>query len=53
VIRARDGNTEELYRTLTAAGLDVAYRQGAIRIAPHLYNASSDVDRLLAALAAG
>jgi selenocysteine lyase/cysteine desulfurase len=53
VIRARDGNTEELYRTLTAAGVDVAYRQGAIRIAPHLYNASSDVDRLLAALAAG
>ncbi len=36
-----------LYRALTAAGIDVAYRGGSLRVAPHLYNDASDIERTL------
>ena len=31
-------------------GVAVSLREGALRIAPHLYNTEMDVDRLIAAL---
>jgi cysteine desulfurase / selenocysteine lyase len=42
--------TAELYAKLTAAGVIVSLREGALRIAPHLYNTDRDVDRLIRAL---
>lgn len=41
--------TIALHRTLTAAGIVVALREGAIRVAPHVYNTEEEVDRLLTA----
>jgi len=38
---------EALYRDLVEAGIHGAYRRGVIRIAPHLYNEESQIDRLL------
>jgi cysteine desulfurase / selenocysteine lyase len=35
---------------LTAAGIDVAFRAGALRLSPHLYNDASDIDRALSML---
>ncbi len=40
----------EVHRRLKERGIDVAYRQGKIRLAPHLHNTAADVDRVLAAL---
>jgi cysteine desulfurase / selenocysteine lyase len=42
--------TPKLYEKLRAAGVIVSLREGALRIAPHLYNTELDVDRLIAAL---
>lgn len=37
-----------IYDALTAAGIDIALREGNLRFAPHFYNTPSDVDRALA-----
>jgi cysteine desulfurase/selenocysteine lyase len=42
--------TPELYRRLTAAGVDVAFRRGRLRVSPHLYNTEADLDRALEVL---
>jgi len=42
--------TPELYGKLRAAGVIVSLREGALRIAPHLYNTEMDVDRLIRVL---
>ena len=42
--------TPKLYEKLRVAGVIVSLREGALRIAPHLYNTEMDVDRLIAAL---
>jgi cysteine desulfurase / selenocysteine lyase len=42
---------EAVYTELTARGIQGAFRRGAIRLSPHLYNHDSDVDAALAALA--
>lgn len=43
--------TSALYDRLRAERVFVSLREGALRIAPHLYNSSRDLDRLLAILA--
>jgi cysteine desulfurase / selenocysteine lyase len=44
--------TTALYEKLGKERIFVALREGALRIAPHLYNTSEDVDRLIEVLAA-
>jgi selenocysteine lyase/cysteine desulfurase len=45
--RARN---EVLHARLRESGIEVAYRRGALRLAPHLYNTPDDIDRALAVL---
>jgi selenocysteine lyase/cysteine desulfurase len=42
--------TPKLYEKMREAGVIVSLREGALRIAPHLYNTEMDVDRVTAAL---
>ena len=43
--------TAALYQKLRAANVIVSLREGALRVAPHLYNTERDIDRLLAVAA--
>lgn len=53
VINAGDPlRNEEVYRRLAAEGIDVALRAGNIRLSPHLYNTSDDIERAVAILLA-
>jgi len=47
--RRRDRNPA-VYDLLREKGIYVAYRAGSLRIAPHLFNTETDIDRALAAL---
>ena len=47
--RQRDRNPA-VYDALRDNGVYVAYRAGSLRIAPHLFNTESDIDRAIAAL---
>jgi cysteine desulfurase/selenocysteine lyase len=40
-------NGEAVFASLAAAGVTCALREGAIRVAPHLYNTRSEVERLV------
>jgi cysteine desulfurase/selenocysteine lyase len=40
----------EIRASLAQAGVDVAFRGGALRISPHLYNGRDDIDRAVAVL---
>ena len=51
-VRLPDGAPQGLTERLVAEGVFVSLRGDSIRVAPHLYNDASDVDRLVAALAA-
>ena len=42
--------TQALYQKLSAEKVIVALRENAIRVAPHLYNAPRDVDRLISSI---
>jgi cysteine desulfurase / selenocysteine lyase len=44
-------STEAVMRRLTNARIEVAERRGRIRISPHLYNSTGDIDKALTALA--
>ena len=44
------GSGRQVFERLREAGIDIALRQGALRISPHLYNTTEDIDRLLEAL---
>ena len=44
-----ESRTVALYRALTAAGLTVALREGAIRVSPHVYNTGDEIDALIEA----
>ncbi len=39
-----------VHAALAAAGVDIALRNGALRLAPHLYNTAADIDRALTVL---
>jgi cysteine desulfurase/selenocysteine lyase len=43
--------TRELFERLRAARVTVSLREGALRIAPHLYNSERDIDRIMMLLA--
>lgn len=45
VLARRDGSTGRRYRQLGAAGVDVAYREGNLRLSPHLFTTAGDIDR--------
>jgi selenocysteine lyase/cysteine desulfurase len=45
--RGRNGS---LHARLRENGIEVAFRRGALRLAPHLYNTEDDIDRALAVL---
>jgi selenocysteine lyase/cysteine desulfurase len=47
----RPDGTAALFEKLQKAGVVVALREGAVRVAPHLYNSERDIDRLLTVLA--
>ena len=47
-LAGRDAAT--VHASLTAAGIDVALREGAVRLSPHLYNTPREIDRALDAL---
>lgn len=50
IVSFRAGDeTVALYRALTAAGITVALREGAIRASPHVYNTEDEVETLLGA----
>jgi cysteine desulfurase / selenocysteine lyase len=49
----RDERNRQLHERLTAAGVDVAFRRGLLRVSPHLYNTEADVDRALEVLHQG
>lgn len=46
----KSGASVEVHRELEKQGIDVALRGGNLRIAPHLYNTTEDIDRALDAL---
>jgi selenocysteine lyase/cysteine desulfurase len=52
VAARKNEQTPQLYEKLRAAGVIVSLREGALRIAPHLYNTDQDVDRLIKILTA-
>ncbi len=41
----------EIHQRLGEAGVDIAFRRGSLRFAPHLYNTETDIDRALEVLA--
>jgi selenocysteine lyase/cysteine desulfurase len=45
-IRRASGFGLETTRALSARGVEVSFRGGALRISPHLYNEPGDIDRL-------
>jgi selenocysteine lyase/cysteine desulfurase len=40
----------ELYDALKDEGIDVALREGNLRLSPHLHNRTEDIDRILSVL---
>jgi selenocysteine lyase/cysteine desulfurase len=44
-------STESVYQTLRDERFVVSLREGRIRVAPHLFNSTQDIDRLLVSLA--
>jgi cysteine desulfurase / selenocysteine lyase len=52
VMRSRkEQETAAWHKRLSVAGLDVAVREGNLRISPHLHNSNDDIARLMAVLA--
>jgi selenocysteine lyase/cysteine desulfurase len=41
---------DEIQMRLGEAGIEVAYRKGKLRLSPHLYNTSADIEKALAVL---
>ena len=50
-IRFRGGLPAKLPAALAAANIHVSIRGDSVRVSPHLYNTSADIDRLFAAVA--
>lgn len=45
-----DGTARRRHEQLTAAGVDTAFREGNLRLCPHLFNTAGDITRALDAL---
>ena len=52
IVTVRHDRAEEVREALHEEGIEVAVRNGLLRFAPHYYNTSAEVDRVLEALAA-
>jgi cysteine desulfurase/selenocysteine lyase len=53
VVRPRTGHdVSTVHAHLTAHGIDVSLREGALRLSPHLYNTRSEMERAASLLAA-
>jgi selenocysteine lyase/cysteine desulfurase len=50
VLSSVDGGSEKRQRRLAEAGIDIAYREGNLRVSVHLFNGPAEIDRTLAAL---
>jgi selenocysteine lyase/cysteine desulfurase len=50
VLRSSDGSSHHRHKQLTDAGVDTAYREGNLRLSPHLFNTTADIDQALDAL---
>jgi selenocysteine lyase/cysteine desulfurase len=50
VLSPADGDSERRHQRLTEAGIDIAYREGNLRISVHLFNGPAEIDRVLAVL---
>jgi selenocysteine lyase/cysteine desulfurase len=44
------GDSEQRHRRLAGAGIDIAYREGNLRLSAHLFNQPAEIDRALAVL---
>src|SRR5262249_938244 len=52
-IKARHANkTAQVFEELRRAGVIVTWREGMLRVAPHLFSSERDIDRLLTVLSA-
>jgi cysteine desulfurase/selenocysteine lyase len=51
IVARKQEKTAAVFEQLRQAGVIVSLREGALRIAPHLYNSGRDLDRLLSLLA--
>lgn len=47
VLRPRTGGPDEMHARLHEAGIDIAAREGNLRLAPHLFNNTHHIDRAL------
>jgi cysteine desulfurase/selenocysteine lyase len=45
--KADDGRMQSLYEHLSANGVKLSVRRGALRFSIHVYNDASDIDRVL------
>jgi selenocysteine lyase/cysteine desulfurase len=50
-VRFRNGLPAKLAASLSATKVYVSIRGDSVRVSPHLYNTSADIDRLFAAIA--
>jgi cysteine desulfurase/selenocysteine lyase len=50
VLSAVDGSSDKRHRRLAEAGIDIAYREGNLRVSAHLFNGPAEIDRTLAVL---
>jgi selenocysteine lyase/cysteine desulfurase len=50
VLSPTAGDSEQRHQRLAEAGIDIAYREGNLRLSPHLFNQPAEIDRALAAL---
>lgn len=47
VLCRTDGSSHHRHEQLTGAGIDAAYREGNLRLSPHLFNTTADIDHAL------
>lgn len=50
VVEETNGGTQDRVERLTDCGIDSAYREGRLRLAPHLFNTPEQIDRTIDAL---
>ena len=50
VLSRKDGSTRQRHEQLAAAGIDTAYREGNLRLSPHLFNTADQADEALRVL---